>query len=188
MHHQTDTLHDSDYFNIFPTCVGMFRLNNYHPAEEEKVQGFINKDINELQGRDILDSKKLFILKDQLNDCVKAYSNEFGADYYQIDESWYQRVANGEEVAPHAFPDDTFIGYYFPNAEEQASDIILDAPFKCPIHVPKEKSVSIYTAPNERFLLASGWVVLTPAYLTRSFTRNQKSEIDIITFNVKKIG
>ena len=67
MHHQTDTLHPSEFFSIFPTCVGMFDLTQFHPAEEQKVYNLINLDSVE---ENVLET--LPLLKKAINDCIKA--------------------------------------------------------------------------------------------------------------------
>jgi len=184
MHHQTDTLHDSDYIQIFPTVVGIYKLQGYHPAEEPKVLKLKDVSIDQLSGDNILDSQSLLLLKQNINDCIKAYSNEFGADYYEIKDCWYER--HHSDSSSKSFDSETFIGYYFVNAPVQQSNLILDAPFKSPIQVPKERSVSIYTAPNEKFIAEKGWLIITPAYLNRYFTVNEQNTLDMIVFTVKK--
>lgn len=184
MHHQTDTLHDSDYFQIFPTVVGVYKLVGYHPAEEPKVKNFKNKDIEELSDPNFLDKHNLFLLKQNINDCIKAYSNEYGADYYEIKDCWYER--HGSNSPSRTFDNETFVGYYFVEAPAQRVNLILDAPFKSPIQVPADKSVSIYTAPNEKMIVDSGYLIITPAYLNRYFTVNEQNTLDMIVFTVKK--
>ena len=184
MHHQTDSLNDSDYFQIFPTVVGLYKLNGYHPAEEPKVRNFANKDISELTSTNILDSENLYLLKQSINDCIKAYSNEYGVEYYEIKDCWYER--HSSNTSKKAYTDETFTGYYFVNTPFQQVNLILDAPFVSPIQVPIERSVSIYTAPNEKFIIDSGTLVITPAYLNRHFTINPQNTLDMIVFTVKK--
>jgi hypothetical protein len=183
MHHQTDTLHESEYFQIFPTCIGMYKLDGYHPAEEKKVKGLIEKDHPET--KNFLDDNRLLILKGHINDCIKAYSNEYGVDYYEIKDSWYVKVPNGQSVDPIAYPEETYIGYYFPNAHDQGSSLFLDSPYDTIYQVPKEKSVSVYTARNEKIIIDKHRLVMTPAHLTRYFTKNVKEDMDMIVFNVK---
>lgn len=183
MHHQTDSLHDSDYFQIFPTVIGAFKLNGYHPAEERKAKELINKEL--VESKNFLDDNRLFMLKSHINDCIKAYSNEYGVVYYEINESWYQKVKTGEELAPQSFADEQYIGYYFPNADEQGSSLILDAPFKAHHQIPKDQSVSVYTAKDEKIVIDASRLILTPGHLTRYFTKNEREDMDMIVFNVK---
>ena len=66
MHHQTDTYSDSEYFQIFPTLVGLYNLQGYHPAEEPKVKKYIQHSIKST--RRFLDDMNLLLLKNHLND------------------------------------------------------------------------------------------------------------------------
>lgn len=184
MHHQTDSLHDSDYFQIFPTVIGMYNLSGYHPAEEPKVISMTAKsDIEFNSEKDFLDENNLLLLKQNINDCIKAYSNEYGVDYYEIKHSWYERISSTTDG--RKYPNDTFVGYYFPKVPFNSAGLIVDPPFKSPIQKPSEKSVSIYTAPNEKFIINSGHLIITPAYLNRYFTVNESNTIDMIVFTVK---
>jgi hypothetical protein len=187
MDRHLDSLNDSDYFHIFPTLIGMYDLRNYHPAEEQKVMGFADKPLEELEGN-ILESKRLFLLKNNINECLKAYSAEYGADYYEIKESWLER--HSSNVPERTFDvENTFVGYYFPKLPStNTTQFVVDSPFKNPLHVPIEKSVSIYTAPNEKFNLDGGKLLITPAYLNRYITVNEPNTFDMIVFTVKKSG
>jgi len=184
MHHQTDSLHDSEYFQIFPTVIGVYNLLAYHPAEEPKARNLVTKTIEELTtDKKLLDTQGLQLLKQNLNDCIKAYSNEYGTDYYEIKDCWYERHTSTTEE--QSYQDDTFIGYYFPKSDFQSCNLIINPPFKSPIQKPVEKSVSIYTAPNEKFIIDTGYMIMTPAYLSRYFTVNENKTLDMIVFNVK---
>lgn len=183
MHHQTDTLHESNYFQIFPTLVAMYELVGYHPAEEQKVKGLIEKENNDTKS--FLDDNRLLLLKQHMNDCLKAYSNEYGAQYYEIKESWYKKIPNGQGLAPTTYPNELFIGYYFPHAHEQGNHLLLDTPFESTVHVPKENSVSIYTAKNEKILLDTGRLVIVPASINQQLTTNTMDDMDVIMFNVQ---
>jgi hypothetical protein len=184
MHHQTDTLSDSEYFQIFPTLVGLYNLQGYHPAEEPKVKKYIQHSIKST--RRFLDDMNLLLLKNHLNDCVKAYSNEYGTKYYEVDESWYVKLDVEQGLATKRYDSDRFIGYYIINCLPNSTDLILNPPFKSETHeTDLERSVSIYTAPNEKFIIEGGRLILTPGHCERYFTDVQKSPVDMIMFNVK---
>lgn len=182
MHHQTDTLHPSEYFSIFPTCVGMYDIRGYHPAEEPKVMTLIQTE----QEASVLDT--LPLLKKSINDCIKAYTNEYGVDYHEVNESTYEVLKPGEGLDSKSFDNSLFVGYYFPTAPKDSIDLILEPPFRNPIQTPAEKSVSIYTAPSEKFIVDIGRCIITPAYLARHITPNQsESAVNVITFTTKVV-
>lgn len=183
MHHQTDTLHDSNYFQIFPTLVAMYELKDYHPSEESKARKFINIDVEKT--KTFLDDHKLYMLKSHINDCIKAYSNEYGSQYFEVKDSWYTKLPTGESLAPTSYPDELFVGYYFPNAGVEAFDLILQAPFESTVHAPSEKSVSIYTAKTEKILIERGRLIIAPASITQELTQNMQTDADVVMFNVK---
>lgn len=183
MHHQTDSLHDSNYFQIFPTLVAMYELKGYHPAEEQKVKTLIDKEHSDT--KTFLNDNRLLLLKQHINDCIKAYSNEYGAQYYEIKDSWYKKIPNGQGLEPTTYPEELFIGYYFPNAQEQSCHLLLDAPFRSNVQVPAEKSVSIYTARDEKILIDSGRLIIVPASVRQQLTKNTMENMDVIMFNVQ---
>jgi len=186
MDRHLDSLNDSDYFHIFPTLIGMYDLRNFHPAEEQKILSMSQKDVIDLETEtDFLESNRLYLLKNNINECLKAYSAEYGADYYEIKHSWYER--HSSNVSERTFSnEDVFIGYYFPDASYGTIGLYVDSPFKNPLHVPTDKSVSIYTAPNEKFNVDNGKLLIIPAYLNRYITVKEGSTLNMIVFNVKK--
>ena len=183
MHHQTDTLHDSNYFQIFPTLIAMYDLSGYHPSEEPKVKKFISKEIEDT--RSFLDDHKLYMLKNHINDCLKAYSNEYGAQYFEVKDSWYTKLPTGASIAPTSYTDDLFVGYYFPNSGLEAFDLIVQAPFESNVQVPSDKSVSIYTAKTEKILIDQGRLLIAPGSITQELTENKQNDADVVMFNVK---
>ena len=86
----------------------------------------------------------LLLLKNHLNDCVKAYSNEYGTRYYEVDESWYVKLDVEQGLATKRYDNDRFIGYYVINCLPNSTDLILNPPFKSQTHeTDLERSVSI---------------------------------------------
>jgi|13_taG_2_1085334.scaffolds.fasta_scaffold01142_20 hypothetical protein len=184
MHHQTDTLHPSEFFSIFPTCVGMFDLTGYHPAEEPKVFDLINKDSVE---ENVLDT--LPLLKKSINDCIKSYTNEYSVEYHEVADSYYENIESGKGVDSKSFDNSLFIGHYFPTAQKESIDLIVEAPFNNPISTPVEKSLSLYTAPSEKFIIDKGRLIITPAHLARHITPNKLDHaVNMITFTTKVVS
>lgn len=182
MHHQTDTLHPSEFFSIYPTLISMFDLKGYHPAEEPKVQGLINSE----QSPDVLDT--LPLLKKSINDCIKAHTNEYGIEYHEIKDSVYEVIKPGEGIESKKFDNDVFVGYYWPHANKDDINLIIEPPYDNPIKAPVDKTVSIYTAPSEKFIIDKARVIITPAHLARYITPNaSKTAVDMITFTTKVV-
>lgn len=182
MHHQTDTLHPSEYFSVFPTCIGMYDIKGYHPAEEPKTMSLIQNE----QPTDVLDT--LPLLKKSINDCIKAYTNEYGVDYHEVNESFYEVIESGKGVDSKSYDNSLFVGYYFPIAIKDSIDLILEQPYKNPIAAPADKSVSIYTAPSEKFIIDTGRCIITPAHLVRYITPNKSAKpVNMITFTTKVV-
>ena len=183
MHHQTDTLHPSEFFSIFPTCVGMFDLTQFHPAEEQKVYNLINIDSVE---ENVLET--LPLLKKAMNDCIKAYTNEYSVEYHELADSKYETIESGKGTEPKAFDNSLFVGHYFPSAQKESIDLIVEAPFNNPIATPVDKSLSLYTAPSEKFIIDRGRLIITPAHLVRYITPNKlEHAVNMITFTTKVV-
>lgn len=182
MHHQTDTLHPSEFFQIYPTLISMFDLKNYHPAEEPKVYNLINS----VQEGNVLDT--LPLLKKSINDCIKAYTNEYGIEYHEIKDSFYDVIESGQGVEPKAYKDEVFVGHYWPTASKDVIDLIVSPPYDNPIKTPIDKSVSLYTAPSEKFIIDQARLIITPAHLSRHITPNKSDKpVNMITFTTKVV-
>jgi len=163
----------------------MYDLRLYHPAEEPKVKKYIDKELTEFEtDKDVFDANELLILKNSINDCIKAYSQEHGVDLYEIDESWYERHTGTSEI--QNYPKGNFTGYYIANCFYDDAKFVINPPYKNPIMVPPNKTVSIYTAPDERFVCEAGRLLIVPAHLDRYFMVNDNKQIDTFAFTTKK--
>ena len=186
MDRHQDSLNDSDYYHIFPTLIGRYDLRNFHPAEEIKAMALETKSLYDLKtDKDFLTAQRMMVLRNVIDGCLKAYSAEYGADVYQIDTTWHERHDSNSIDTVHDAKD-TFIGYYFPKAQIDTVELVVDSPYKNPLHVPVEKSVSVYTAPNEKFKVESGTLLVTPAHLNKRIIVKEGHCTDVIVFNVKK--
>jgi len=193
---EMNQLHVLGEYALFPTLVMTFDLSehkdynimlevvkNTETSDHGIMANNSESSYDEREAINWLDHKDLKDFKEQIQLCVRYYSEKYMLIPNYIKNSWMNRVFKGGRVKLHQHPGSIISGAFYPIADEGSTPLV----FKSPLHPLKMYEYvaqeTLYNAALMEIPCEQGALVLFPSWLEHYTEENTTENRITISFN-----